>query len=126
MSFAQRHLTVLFGTESRDDFDAIKVAEIVRNTMPRDRQRATLHHDPQYYRIRNHLVDFLVQRSKERSHGRAPKCPPEVSPGLDNSGEATEPVVRTPPSPVPLRPAKNCDKTPCRRIPRLFGNILFL
>ena len=41
-----------------------RVAEIVRNTMPRDRTRATLHHDPQYYRIRNHLVDFLVARSQ--------------------------------------------------------------
>ncbi len=64
-----------------------RVAEIVKNTMPRTgenaRQRATLHHDPQYYRIRNHLVDFLVARSKELSHGRAPAQPTEVSPGLD-------------------------------------------
>ncbi len=60
-----------------------RVAEIVKNTMSRDRQRATLHHDPQYYRIRNHLVDFLVARSKELSHGRAPAQPLEVSPGLD-------------------------------------------
>ena len=59
-----------------------RVAEIVRNTMPRDRQRATLHHDPQFYRVRNHLVDFLVARSKELSHGRAPATPPEVTPGL--------------------------------------------
>jgi nitrate/nitrite transport system ATP-binding protein len=60
-----------------------RVAEIVKNTMPRDRQRATLHHDPQYYRIRNHLVDFLVARSKELSHVRAPAQPDEVSPGVD-------------------------------------------
>jgi nitrate/nitrite transport system ATP-binding protein len=59
-----------------------RVAEVVRNTMPRSRQRATLHHDPQYYRIRNHLVDFLVARSKELSHGRAPVHPPVVEPGL--------------------------------------------
>ena len=73
-----------------------RVAEIVKNTMPRDRQRATLHRDPQYYRIRNHLVDFLVARSKELSHGRAPAVPPEVSPGL------TEPDP-TPVQPIPLR-----------------------
>lgn len=60
-----------------------RVAEVVVNTMPRDRQRASLHHDPQYYRIRNHLVDFLVARSKELSHGRAPAHPPEVRPGLE-------------------------------------------
>ena len=63
-----------------------RVAEIVRNTMPRTgenaRQRATLHHDPQYYRIRNHLVDFLVSRSKDLSHGKAPATPPLVEPGL--------------------------------------------
>jgi nitrate/nitrite transport system ATP-binding protein len=73
-----------------------RVAEVVRNTMPRSRQRATLHHDPQYYRIRNHLVDFLVARSKELSHGRAPAVPPEVSPGL------TEPEP-APVQPIPLR-----------------------
>jgi nitrate/nitrite transport system ATP-binding protein len=65
-----------------------RVAEIVRNTMSRNRQRATLHHDPQYYRIRNHLVDFLVLRSKELSHGRAPASPPVTEPGL----RADEPV----------------------------------
>ena len=75
-----------------------RVAEIVKNTMGRDRQRATLHHDPQYYRIRNHLVDFLVARSKELSHGRAPAQPLVVSPGLDHDPEPSpQPKV------VPLR-----------------------
>jgi nitrate/nitrite transport system ATP-binding protein len=73
-----------------------RVAEIVRNTMPRSRQRATLHHDPQYYRIRNHLVDFLVARSKELSHGRAPAQPVEVSPGAADPDPA-------PVQPIPLR-----------------------
>ncbi len=63
-----------------------RVAEIVRNTMPRDRVRATVHHDPQYYAIRNHLVDFLVNRSKRIQSGaadRAGDAPLIVSPGLD-------------------------------------------
>jgi nitrate/nitrite transport system ATP-binding protein len=79
-----------------------RVAEIVRNTMPRDRQRATLHHDRQYYRIRNHLVDFLVARSKDLSHGRAPAHPPEVCPGVD---EPTEPPDFSPTAPnvLPLQ-----------------------
>jgi nitrate/nitrite transport system ATP-binding protein len=70
-----------------------RLAEIVVNTMPRTRQRATLHHDPQYYRIRNHLVDFLVERSKLLSHGRAPVQPLDVRPGLDafERGTAPEP-----------------------------------
>ena len=64
------------------------IAEIVRNTMPRSRTRHTMHHDPQFYKIRNHLVDFLVERSKLYQSGapRAahdPKRPPEVAPGLD-------------------------------------------
>ncbi len=93
---AQTHQTVFMITHDVDEAillaDRIllmsngpqaRVAEIVKNTMPRDRQRATLHHDPQYYRIRNHLVDFLVARSKELSHGRAPAQPLEVSPGVD-------------------------------------------
>ena len=77
-----------------------RVAEIVRNTMPRDRQRATLHHDPQYYRIRNHLVDFLVARSKDLSHGRAPAVPPVVEPGLD--AEAARPPGHVIPIPAPI------------------------
>jgi len=68
-----------------------RVAEIVKNTMRPNReggrQRATLHHDPQYYRIRNHLVDFLVARSQLLSHGRAPAMPVEISPGLDPEPE---------------------------------------
>jgi nitrate/nitrite transport system ATP-binding protein len=80
-----------------------RVAEIVRNTMPRDRQRATLHHDPQYYRLRNHLVDFLVSRSKDLSHGRAPMRPPEVSPGLEPDAETL--VLQAGPKVVPLHRA---------------------
>lgn len=38
------------------------IAEIVENTLPRDRSRTDMHKDPQYYRIRNHLLDFLVNR----------------------------------------------------------------
>ncbi len=79
-----------------------RVAEIVKNTMSRDRQRATLHHDPQYYRIRNHLVDFLVSRSKELSHGRAPAQPLQVSPGLDVP-EPLPPSTHTNPTVTPLR-----------------------
>jgi len=70
-----------------------RVAEIVRNTMSRDRQRATLHHDPQFYRVRNHLVDFLVARSKELSHGRAPTTPPEVTPGLSGDEPPSAEII---------------------------------
>jgi nitrate/nitrite transport system ATP-binding protein len=81
-----------------------RVAEIVVNTMPRDRARATLHHDPQYYRIRNHLVDFLVARSATLSHGRAPERPPLVTPGLDKP-PADEPAG-TDAEVIPLPPRR--------------------
>jgi len=49
-----------------------RIAEIVINTLPKDRKRASLHHDPMYYPMRNHLVDFLVNRSKDlQSQGSA-------------------------------------------------------
>jgi nitrate/nitrite transport system ATP-binding protein len=57
-----------------------RVAEVVRNTLPRERQRARLHHEPGFYELRNYLVDFLVSRSKDLSRGRAPVHPREVRP----------------------------------------------
>ena len=41
-----------------------RLAEIVVNTLPKTRTRATIHHDPEFYPMRNHLVDFLLRRSK--------------------------------------------------------------
>jgi len=60
------------------------IAEIVENTMPRNRTRSTMHHDPQFYSIRNHLIDFLVKRAKAISVGDEPKpaTPHRVQPGL--------------------------------------------
>ncbi|MGE4128822.1 MAG: ABC transporter ATP-binding protein [Hyphomicrobiaceae bacterium] len=49
-----------------------RVAESVVVDIPRPRQRAEIIHDQAYYKIRNHLVEFLARRSKELSgsHGR--------------------------------------------------------
>ncbi|MDO4232383.1 MAG: ABC transporter ATP-binding protein [Lautropia sp.] len=60
-----------------------RVAEIVVNTLSADRHRSTLHHERGFYAIRNHLVDFLVERAAELSHGRAPENPWEVAPALE-------------------------------------------
>jgi nitrate/nitrite transport system ATP-binding protein len=70
-----------------------RIAEIVVNTLPRVRSRHDVHHHPHYYRIRNHLVDFLVHRSKLLQEGRdevaANEAGPEVvMPGLDEGEEA--------------------------------------
>jgi len=44
-----------------------RVAESVKVSLERPRDRTTIVHDEGYYPIRNHLVDFLVSRSKELS-----------------------------------------------------------
>ena len=44
-----------------------RVGEIVENTLPRERTRFDMHKHPNYYPIRNHLVDFLVTRSAKFS-----------------------------------------------------------
>ena len=74
-----------------------KVAESVKVDIERPRDRTTIIHDPGYYPIRNHLVDFLVKRSKELAGGPGDSAspgdtstseiytgfPPEVNPAKD-------------------------------------------
>jgi nitrate/nitrite transport system ATP-binding protein len=80
-----------------------KIAEIVEITMPRNRTRAEMHHDPQFYRIRNHLVDFLVNRSKSYAGSDAAvlhdaRHPPVVRPGLAADepppSDSTRPILK--------------------------------
>jgi nitrate/nitrite transport system ATP-binding protein len=65
-----------------------RIAEIVVNTMPRSRTRHDLHKHPHYYRIRNHLIEFLVDRSRAfgeiaSTSAYDPRNPPLVRPGID-------------------------------------------
>jgi len=64
------------------------VAEAVVIDLPRPRNRAEIVHHPGYYTIRNHLVDFLVSRSRELSGtgGNAP-----IHPGRDTEGRLIYP-----------------------------------
>jgi len=60
------------------------VAEIVENPLPRDRRRVDLHKAADFYPLRNHLIDFLVTRSKtfkdEIPQGYDKRRPPVVRP----------------------------------------------
>lgn len=62
-----------------------RVAEIVVNTLSAERHRSTLHHEQGFYAIRNHLVDFLVERAAKLSHGRAPATPWVLAPALEGT-----------------------------------------
>lgn len=63
------------------------IAEVVINTLAKNRTREGMHHDPQFYRIRNHLVDFLVHRSRQiqaaQASGAARLPTRIVMPGLE-------------------------------------------
>ena len=79
-----------------------RIAEIVVNTLPRSRSHHTIHKEPHYYPIRNHLVDFLVIRSKQFNEtlpaGYNSKYPPHVSPGLSGPVAAAAPLTSARPA----------------------------
>jgi nitrate/nitrite transport system ATP-binding protein len=74
-------------------------AEIVDNPLPKERKRADVHKHPLYYGVRNHIIDFLVSRSKAfaddiKSGGYDRRRVPVVRPG------APEPVIASD-TPIP-------------------------
>ena len=60
---ADRILLMRNGAETAAGYQPGGIAEVVVNPLPRDRKRAELHHLDGYYALRNHIVDFLVQRA---------------------------------------------------------------
>ncbi|WP_018954848.1 ABC transporter ATP-binding protein [Thioalkalivibrio sulfidiphilus] len=75
-----------------------RIAESVKVDIDRPRDRATLHQHPGYYAIRNHLVDFLVNRSRELQGAKiesprsdAPVQPREVNPVAESGGRPLGP-----------------------------------
>ena len=61
-----------------------RVAEVVVNTLPRPRDRRTIHRTAAHAALRNHIVDFLVTRSRTlagtRPEGWTGREVPEVRP----------------------------------------------
>jgi nitrate/nitrite transport system ATP-binding protein len=58
------------------------IAEIVENTLPRQRTREELHRLPNYYPLRNHLIEFLVTRSREMAMAKSPNSDARRSPPI--------------------------------------------
>lgn len=62
-----------------------RVCEILENTLPKDRTRSNMHTHENYYPLRNHLIEFLVNRSKQFQQEVSastydPRNPPVVRP----------------------------------------------
>ncbi|MFO1135121.1 MAG: ABC transporter ATP-binding protein [Rhodoblastus sp.] len=74
------------------------VAEIVRNPLPRDRKRLDLHKHPSFYPVRNHLIDFLVERSRTfrdaAPAGYDRRHPPVVDPVALAEADVEQPARR--------------------------------
>jgi nitrate/nitrite transport system ATP-binding protein len=59
------------------------IAEIVVNSVPRPRRRHDLHRHAGYYPVRNHIIEFLIERSQQARDAPPanPRYPPVVRPG---------------------------------------------
>jgi nitrate/nitrite transport system ATP-binding protein len=61
------------------------LAEIVENPLPKDRERTEVHRHPLYYAVRNHIIDFLISRSRTfvgETKDFDPRHVPVVRPGV--------------------------------------------
>ncbi|MGE0698554.1 MAG: ABC transporter ATP-binding protein [Hyphomicrobiaceae bacterium] len=102
-----------------------RIAEIVENTLPETRQREHLHKHPNYYPLRNHLLEFLVTRSRELAGGvgadpKAARTPRIVRPVAEDSLHAPPPEL---PEPAAARPqARRSQPAPARIIARANGH----
>ncbi len=77
------------------------LAEIVENPLPKDRGRIDLHRHPLYYALRNHIVDFLVSRSRTfaaEAPGHDPRHVPIVRIGMTEPTIVSGPKAMEPPS----------------------------
>jgi nitrate/nitrite transport system ATP-binding protein len=74
------------------------LAEIVDNPLPKSRARADFHKHPLYYPVRNHIIDFLVTRSKtfmqEQGAAFDPRNVALVRPGLPVPTIATDDPIK--------------------------------
>lgn len=85
-------------------------AEIVENPLPKERKRTDVHKHPLYYGVRNHIIDFLVTRSKGfaeevKSGGYDRRCVPLVRLGVPEPVIAADTSMSAPSWPGLSRPS---------------------
>jgi nitrate/nitrite transport system ATP-binding protein len=75
------------------------LAEIVDNPLPKNRARTDFHKHPLYYAVRNHILDFLVTRSRtfkaEAGGSYDPRRVRHVTPGLPEPSIASSDIQFT-------------------------------
>jgi nitrate/nitrite transport system ATP-binding protein len=91
------------------------LAEIVENPLPKRRRREDVHRHPLYYGVRNHIIDFLVTRSRNfagemRDKNYDRRAVPVVRPGAPQ-GELARPGT---PDTTDPTPAAEAPATPAR------------
>ena len=59
-----------------------RVAEVVVNTLPKPRERATLHKLPGYHPLRDHVLEFLLTRSRSLAGAPPPGWDPRAVPAV--------------------------------------------
>ena len=77
------------------------LAEIVENPLPKERKRTDFHKHPLYYGVRNHIIDFLVSRSKSfaedmKRSNYDRRHVPVARPGAPEPVVAAETAMQTP------------------------------
>jgi nitrate/nitrite transport system ATP-binding protein len=104
------------------------LAEIVENPLPKERKRSDVHRHPLYYGVRNHIIDFLVSRSKNFAdemtgtnydRRQVPVVRPGAPPSAAISGSSLSPFgerelqshqeTKTP-HPIPLAMGEGADR----------------
>jgi nitrate/nitrite transport system ATP-binding protein len=88
-------------------------AEIVENPLPKERKRTDVHKHPLYYGVRNHIIDFLVSRSKGfaeevKGGGYDRRQVPVVRPGAPEPVIAVDGTTATVSWPGLSRPSTSC------------------
>ena len=73
---------------------------VAENPLPKDRKRTEFHKHPLYYGVRNHIIDFLIARSRNftaSTENYDPRHVPVIKPGFVEPAIAASKAPDKPP-----------------------------